>query len=76
MQAGTKKIIEVKNWSFAHNKGNYALKNISFTIKKGARIMIIGPNGSGKTTLLKTMTGFVKTIQRKFFSFGEKTRKS
>lgn len=37
-----------------------ALKNISFEVKKGEHLAIMGLNGAGKSTLLKTIVGVYK----------------
>ena len=38
-------------------KEHYALNNVSFQVKKGETVGIIGTNGSGKSTILKIITG-------------------
>lgn len=38
-------------------KEHYALHNVSFDVKKGETVGIIGTNGSGKSTILKIITG-------------------
>ena len=55
-KAGTEKNpdadeIVFEHVSFSYNKNEPNLKDISFTVKKGAMLGIIGSTGSGKTTL-------------------------
>ncbi len=47
-------MIEIRNLNKYFNK-LHVLKNISYTVKKGNVISIIGPSGSGKSTLLRCM---------------------
>lgn len=37
-----------------------ALNNVSFTVREGTTVGVIGENGSGKSTLLKVVTGIAK----------------
>jgi len=56
--------MEFKNVSFAYPDQQIpALKNISFTIKKGERVGIVGRMGSGKTTLQKMMLNFYQPAE-------------
>lgn len=38
----------------------HAIKGISFDVKKGEIVTLIGANGAGKTTILKTISGMIK----------------
>lgn len=49
-------MIEFRNVSFKYpNQETYALKNVSFTVRKGETVSIVGDNGAGKSTLIKLM---------------------
>lgn len=53
----------------SYNYGDIkALENISFEVKSGELLGIIGPNGSGKTTLIKNITGILKNDGRIYFN--------
>ena len=49
-------MLEVKNLSKEFN-GHQILRDISFTLKDGEIMTIVGPSGTGKTTLLRIIAG-------------------
>lgn len=51
--------MEVKNVSFAYGK-QQVLRNISFQVKEGSILTLIGANGCGKSTLFNVMTKNLK----------------
>jgi cell division transport system ATP-binding protein len=60
------KIYETKN-----KQKVFALKNVSFEIKKGEFVLIVGKSGAGKTTLLKLIFAEEKPTQGKIFFEGK-----
>ena len=53
-------MIHVRNMTFSYNGQDEAIKNVSFSIKKGSFVSIVGHNGSGKSTLAKLLVGLLK----------------
>jgi ATP-binding cassette subfamily B protein len=50
--------LEAREISFSYVKDEPILKNVSFEIKAGDTLAIVGPTGSGKTTLMNLVTRF------------------
>ena len=55
--------IEFKNVWFAYNDENWVLKNISFQVKPGETIALVGHTGSGKTSIISLLNRLYE-IQR------------
>lgn len=51
--------IEVKNLSFSYKKDEPILKHLSFSIREGSYVSIVGHNGSGKSTLARLIIGLL-----------------
>ncbi|RLF17121.1 MAG: heme ABC exporter ATP-binding protein CcmA [Thermoprotei archaeon] len=47
-----------------------ALRNVSFSVKRGEYLCILGPTGAGKTTLLKVIAGLLKPDEGRIYLEG------
>ncbi|KAH8552559.1 hypothetical protein BGW37DRAFT_489423 [Umbelopsis sp. PMI_123] len=50
-----------ENVSFSYDERQVALRNISFSIPKGATVALVGPSGGGKSTILRLLFRFYDT---------------
>ena len=55
---GLKGEIDFENVSFGYNTTQEVLNDVSFTIKKGETIALVGPSGGGKTTICHLIPRF------------------
>lgn len=60
--------IEIVNLNKSYK--DFSLKNVSFAVKKGTVMGLIGANGSGKTTILKSILSIIK-YEGEILIFGE-----
>ena len=67
--------IEFRNVSFRYPRSDrFVLKNVSFSIKAGESVAIVGENGTGKTTLVKLLTRFYDPTEGIVFLDGKDLR--
>lgn len=74
-----KKIV-VRDLTFSYEKGassnrNSVLSGLSFTVREGESVGLIGANGAGKSTLLKLMVGLLTDCQGELIMSGVRVQK-
>ena len=63
-----KDVLEVRNLALSYSPdGPPMLRNISFELKRGDSVALIGPNGIGKSTLLKALVGEMEPVGGAFY---------
>jgi len=60
-------MLQLENISYTYPGDTGTVQNISFSIEKSAKVVLMGPNGSGKSTLFLILAGVLKP-QSGFYS--------
>lgn len=67
-------ILEIAKLRCGYRNG-FHIEDVSFSIRKGSFVGIIGPNGSGKTTIFKSITGILHPEKGSVVLNGKNTQK-
>jgi ATP-binding cassette subfamily B multidrug efflux pump len=62
------------NVSFAYNADDHVLKNVSFEVKPGERVGIVGATGAGKSTIINLLLRFYDVSQGRILVDGVDVR--
>jgi len=66
--------LTVENVTFAYDSGTTVLHNVSFDIRPGQRVALVGPTGSGKSTILSLLARFYLPTEGRILLDGVDTR--
>ena len=54
--------VEFRDVCFGYNPGGLVLKNVSFTVRPGQTVALVGPTGAGKTTIVNLIARFYDAV--------------
>ncbi len=66
--------IRFDNVTFLYESGHAALRNISFEVEPGQRVVLVGPSGSGKSTLASLLLRFHDPVSGRIMIDGRDIR--
>lgn len=64
-------VFEARSAGFCYPDGTRALQDITFTVRRGERVALLGANGSGKSTLLHLLGALDYAQQGEILAFGQ-----
>jgi len=62
--------VELRNVSFSYDAQNPVLEGVTFRVKRGERVAIVGPSGVGKTTLVSLILRFYRPTSGEIYFDG------
>jgi len=67
-------VLKIDDLGYTYATGSTALEHVSFEVREGEFIAIIGQNGAGKSTLLKNITGLLTPTEGNIYINGVNTK--
>jgi ATP-binding cassette subfamily B multidrug efflux pump len=67
--------VEFRRVSFGYGRGDQVLHDVSFTLRKGERLALIGPTGAGKTSIVSLLCRFYEPQQGRILLDGVDVRR-
>lgn len=67
-------MIKAENLSFSYDGKHDIFKNVSFEVKKGETMAVLGANGIGKTTMMRCIMRFLTLAQGEVYVDGVNTK--
>ena len=64
-------MLKIENLTKVYPNGTQALKNVSFEVKDGEFLAVIGLSGSGKSTLLRCINRLIEPTSGKIYWDGQ-----